>query len=110
MISQRLATASTIPFVLALLAEGESYGYRLIQRVRALSDGELDWSEGMLYPVLHRLTREGLVEARWDDEGGGRRRRYYRLTAEGRAALDAERAEWERVQHALAALWSPRHA
>ena len=54
MVSKELVAASTRPLVLSVLAQGEDYGYAIIQRVRDLSDGRLDWSEGMLYPVLHR--------------------------------------------------------
>ena len=81
--SKELVAASTKPLLLALLRVGESYGYELIERVRHLSDGTLEWSDGMLYPVLRRLEREGLVASRWSVAENGRRRRYYRLTAKG---------------------------
>ena len=61
MLSRELVAASTRPLLLSLLAEGESYGYALIQRVKELSGGELNWTGGMLYPVLHRLEEEGLT-------------------------------------------------
>ena len=78
-----LIAASSTPLVLATLAEGDSYGYAILQRVRELSGGRLAWTDGMLYPVLHRLERLGHVEARWAVAGSGRRRKYYRLTSEG---------------------------
>ena len=65
-----------------MLAERESYGYELIQRVKELSDEEIEWTEGMLYPVLHRLEEEGLIESEWRDAESGRQRRYYRLIKE----------------------------
>jgi DNA-binding PadR family transcriptional regulator len=77
--------------VLAILAEGESYGYAIIKRVKDLSDGQLLWTDGMLYPVLHRLERQGLVGSKWVSPSSGRRRKYYRLTKAGRAELEAER-------------------
>ena len=58
-----LVAASATPLVLAILAEGDSYGYAIIKRVTELSGGHLQWTDGMLYPVLHRLERQGLVEA-----------------------------------------------
>jgi PadR family transcriptional regulator, regulatory protein PadR len=60
-----LVAASATPLVLAILAEGESYGYAIIKRVSELSGGHLRWTDGMLYPVLHRLERNGLVAAKW---------------------------------------------
>ena len=80
-----LTAASSIPSVLMILAEGDSHGYAIVQRVRQASGGHTDWTDGMLYPVLHRLERLGYVEARWDVTAGGRRRKFYQVTARGRA-------------------------
>ena len=104
--AKELVAASTRPLLLALLAEGDSYGYALIQRVRELSGGTLQWSEGMLYPVLHRLEDEGLISADWRDSETGRKRKYYRLTRKGRPAVKAEQEEWMAVHEILAKLWS----
>jgi len=57
-----LVAASATPLVLSTLELGDSYGYEIIQRIREVSDGELEWKEGMLYPLLHRLERQGLIE------------------------------------------------
>ena len=75
-----LVAASATPLVLAILAEGDSYGYAIIKRVTELSGGHLQWTDGMLYPVLHRLERQGLVAAKWGASESGRRRKYYRIT------------------------------
>ena len=91
MVSKELIAASTLPLVLAVLSRGENYGYSIIQQIRELSGGELEWSEGMLYPVLHRLEQEKLIVGRWDKAESGRRRRYYRLSASGTRAIEAER-------------------
>lgn len=104
--SKQLIAASSIPILMSVLAHAESYGYAIIARVRALSDGKLEWTEGMLYPVLHRLERKGWVAASWRDSDSGRKRKYYRLTAAGRAVLDHERAEWLQVHSTLEALWA----
>src|SRR5512140_2152281 len=96
-ISKDLIAASSTPIVLAILAEEDSYGYAILQRVRELSGGHLMWTDGMLYPVLHRLGRLGYVEARWETAESGRRRRYYRITSQGRAHLDEQRRQWQTV-------------
>ena len=64
-IGKDLVAAAATPMVLGILAEGESYGYAILQRVTDLSDGQLQWSDGMLYPLLHRLERLGQVESTW---------------------------------------------
>ena len=100
-----LVAASATPLVLAILAEGESYGYAIIKRVGELSYGHLLWTDGMLYPVLHRLERHGLVASRWKTAESGRRRKYYRLTKQGRTELGAERKRWEMVDGTLHRIW-----
>src|SRR3954470_13828331 len=92
-----LVAASATPLVLAILAEGDSYGYAIIKRVNELSRGHLHWTDGMLYPVLHRLERQGHVAAKWSESENGRRRKYYRITTEGRAQPAAHRQQWRLV-------------
>ena len=104
-INKDLIAASSTAMVLAILAEGDSYGYAIIQRVRDLSGGHLEWTDGMLYPVLHRLERLGHVEARWEVAESGRRRKYYRITSRGRDQLDHERRQWMAVDGALRGIW-----
>jgi DNA-binding PadR family transcriptional regulator len=104
-LSKDLMAASSTPIVLAILAEGDSYGYAIIQRVRELSGGRIEWTDGMLYPVLHRLERLGHIEARWEVADTGRKRKYYRLTAGGRAQLAAEREQWQAVDATLRGVW-----
>ena len=72
----RVIAAASTPIVLAILAEGDSYGCAILKRVRELSGGRMEWTDGMLYPVLHRLERLGHVEARWEVAESGRRRKY----------------------------------
>ena len=83
-INKDLIAASSTPMVLASLAETDSYGYAVLQRVRELSGGHLERTDGMLYHVLHWLERLGHVEARWEVAESGRRRKYYRFTSQGR--------------------------
>lgn len=101
-----LIAASSTPIVLAILAEGDSYGYAILTRVRDVSGGEMEWTDGMLYPVLHRLERSGLIEARWETAETGRRRKYYKLTSAGRAQLAEEQRQWQTVDAALRRVWS----
>ena len=104
-INKDLVAASSTLIILGILAESDSYGYALLQRVRELSGGHMEWTDGMLYPVLHRLERLGHVEARWETAGNARRRKYYRLTPEGRRQLAEERSQWEAVDAALRGIW-----
>jgi PadR family transcriptional regulator, regulatory protein PadR len=104
-IAKDLVAASSLPLVLAVLDEGESYGYAILKRIDELSGGELAWTDGMLYPLLHRLERLGYVEARWDAPLNGRKRRYYSITPAGRDALSEQRRQWAVVTGALQNAW-----
>ena len=104
-IDKDLVAASATPLVLAILSGGESYGYAILKRVRALSGGELEWTDWMLYPLLHRLRRLGYVTTDWRTPPEGRRRRYYTLTDHGRAALAEQRRQWLAVTRALDHVW-----
>jgi DNA-binding PadR family transcriptional regulator len=104
-IGKDLVAASATPLVLAILSEGESYGYAIIKRVGELSRGELQWTDGMLYPLLHRLERKGYVKAVWGRSETGRRRKYYRLTGAGVERLASQRRQWQVVDSALRGIW-----
>jgi PadR family transcriptional regulator PadR len=105
-VAKDLVAASATPMVLGILAEGESYGYAILRRIHELSGGELDWSEGLLYPLLHRLERLGYVESTWRVVAGERRRKYYRITAVGLAELAEQRRQWDTVVGALRKIWA----
>lgn len=104
-IDKDLVAASATPLVLAILAEGESYGYALSKRVRELSGGQLEWSDGMLYPLLHRVERLGWVTTAWRTPAEGRRRKYYAITDDGRAVLADQQRQWAAVTQALGGVW-----
>lgn len=104
-INKDLIAASSTPLVLAILAEGDSYGYAILQRVREISGGHMEWTDGMLYPVLHRLSRLGHVESRWEVAETGRRRKYYRITPQGRDLLAEQRMQWQAVDATLRGIW-----
>ena len=104
-INKDLIAASSTPIVLAILSEEDSYGYAILKRVQEVSGGHMEWTDGMLYPVLHRLERLSHVEARWEVAKSGRRRKYYRITPRGRAQLAEERRQWEAVNATLRRIW-----
>ena len=107
-VGKDLVAASATPLVLAILQEGESYGYAILKRVAELSGGELTWTDGMLYPLLHRLERLGYIGARWGVSETGRKRRYYRITPDGRAQLTVQRRQWQVVEATLRGVrWEP---
>ena len=108
-ISKELVGASARPILLSILARGESYGYAILQRIHDLSGGTLEWKDGTLYPVLHRLCDEGLIAAEWRVPESGRRRKYYTITPKGLAALDVEKRQWLSVDAILARLWGFDH-
>lgn len=101
-----LVAASATPMVLGILVQGESYGYAIIKQVDELSGGELAWTDGLLYPLLHRLERQGHVESSWRTPDGGRRRKYYRITEQGRVELADQRRQWAAVVKALKHTWT----
>ena len=105
-INKDLVAASATPLVLAILAERDSYGYAILKRVSELSGGRLEWSDGMLYPVLHRIERLGFIAGTWRKSESGRRRKYYRITPRGTEQLAAERRQWQAVDAALRNVWS----
>jgi len=96
MIEKELVAASTEPLILSLLAKGESYGYELIQEVKRLSGEEIQWTDGMLYPVLHRMEDSGWITARW-------------VEMDGHQALKKKREQWTVISSVLGGLWKGQH-
>ena len=104
-IDKDLVAASATPLVLGILADGESYGYAILKQVNELSAGRMTWTDGMLYPLLHRLERLGYVQATWHDGPTGRRRKHYAITAAGLETLAERRRQWDVVSGALDRIW-----
>jgi PadR family transcriptional regulator PadR len=90
--------------VLHLLAPGEAYGYEIVSKLTAESQGGLEITDGTLYPVLYRLERAGFVDVRWDTPARGVPRKYYRLTGAGRTELEQLRREWTTFADAMSRL------
>ena len=108
MISKNLTAASTRAIILGILKQGNSYGYLIIKKIRELSDGKMQYSDGMLYPVLHRLEKEGLIKSFWKMEKEFKPRKYYEITAKGKKARAAEQEQWDQVNAVLQAIWKLR--
>jgi len=106
-IQKDLVAASATPIVLSLLRQGDSYGYAIIRKVREVSGERIAWTDGMLYPVLHRLEAAGFVRSTWRTSGTGRRRKYYRITRQGEAELERLKEQWDVVHSALQRLAEP---
>lgn len=104
-IPKDLVAASATPLVLGILARQESYGYAILKQISELSGGQLEWSDGLLYPLLHRLERIEHIESFWETPEGGRRRKYYRITEQGRRELAQHRRQWAAVVEALDGIW-----
>jgi len=110
MSSDTLVAASSKPIILSLLLSGESYGYQILQRVRRVSGGTMKWSSAMLYPVLRRMERDGLIRSEWRVSEENRMRKYYMLTEVGRRELETEKVRWGDIQKALRKIWATAQA
>ena len=106
MIDKELVAATSASITLTILGEADSYGYEIIQRVTELTRGELEWTEAMLYPVLHRLESRALVKSYWQTSSSGRKRKYYSITSAGRTELKDKQRQWRIVDGVLGALWN----
>jgi len=107
-VSKDLVAASATPLILSILAQVDSYGYAIIQRVRELSGGQMQWTDGMLYPVLHRLEKQNLIESYLSTAETGRQRKYYRLKRNGTKALAEHKSQWLLVHNTLQQLWEKK--
>lgn len=93
-IDKELVGASTALLVLSTLAREATYGYQLLRAINKEAEGLFTWQEGTLYPVLHKLELDGLVESEWREAETGRRRKYYHVTRKGRETLAEGVSQW----------------
>lgn len=93
-VKDQIKKGSTETLILALIADRPMYGYELTQELRTRSKGYFDMKEGLLYPTLHRMQKEGLVSAAWQAADSGRKRKYYAITPVGLEALGRQKEEW----------------
>lgn len=104
-LSRELVAASATPLVLSIINRGENYGYAIIQEVRERSNSEIEWTDGMLYPVLRRLEKQGLLNSEWRACETGKKRRYYSIKPSGRTALIEHKRQWDLTSRVLHNLW-----
>ena len=105
-INKDLMGASAIPIILSLLRDGDTYGYEIMQRVKELSSGRIEWKEGSLYPVLKKLEEQKMIKSYWQIEKGQRPRKYYSILAKGEKRLVVEKEKWTLMQGILTKLWN----
>jgi PadR family transcriptional regulator PadR len=108
-IERELKRGSLELIVLHMLRPGEAYGYEIVSKLTAETNGALEVSDGTLYPVLYRLERAGFVAVRWETPERGVPRKYYALTGSGREELQRLTNEWTTFANAMAALLRQRH-
>ncbi len=102
-----LLKGNTETLLLVLMQAEPMYGYQLAKEVDLRSSGYFAFKEGTMYPALHRLERDKLVEGSWQDTPNGVRRRYYRITAKGKQALADRLSEWRRFSQAMNSVMLP---
>ena len=105
MISKYLTAATTKPIILGILKHGNSYGYLIIKKIKEISGGQMQWSDGMLYPVLHRLEKDQYIKSEWIMSDDSRPRKYYQITSKGKKELIAERDQWTAVNSVLSKIF-----
>ena len=106
MISKHLTAATTKAIILCILKRGKSYGYLIIRNIKEISGGKMEWSDGMLYPVLHRLEKDGLIRSEWVMSDESRPRKYYEITDAGKKELIREKEQWVQINSVLSKIWS----
>jgi len=109
MLEKELVAASTEPLILSILSNGESYGYALIQEVKRRSEDKIEWTDGMLYPVLHRMEARGWIKSRWGKSESGRKRKYYSIKNDGHKVLKEKREQWTTISSVLNGLWKEQY-
>ena len=104
-VSRELVAASAQMIILSILSQDENYGYQILQRIKSLTEGIWIWKDGMLYPLLHKMEKEKLIESYWLDSESGKKRKYYFITKNGIQALQLGKKEWKFVDATLNKLW-----
>ena len=110
MLTDALKKGSTEFLILSLLAAESRHGYELQKLIESRSRGVLTFNVASLYPLLYRMEERGWIVGRWVEKAGERRRRFYTLTADGREALEAQRASWREFVTAINQVAGVRHA
>jgi len=101
---RELLKGNTDSLLLCLISREPTYGYQIVRELEQRSNGYFRFKEGTLYPALHRLEREGLIEGRWQILPNGQQRRYYYITPKGQEVLAARLATWQDFSTAVKAV------
>jgi transcriptional regulator len=110
MLDRELKKGSAELLILSLVEHEPRHGYELSKLIDSRSKGAIRFHVASLYPLLYRLEKRGWIDGRWVEKAGQRRRRYYRLTAEGRRVLAAQRRNWREFVEAIARITGVQHA
>lgn len=110
MLDRELKKGSAELLILSLVEHEPRHGYELSKLIESRSNGAIRFHVASLYPLLYRLEKREWIEGRWVEKAGQRRRRYYRLTAEGRRVLAAQRRNWREFVEAIARITGVQHA
>lgn len=100
-ISKELLKGSTSIMVLKVIAEKDMYGYQIIQEIASRSENVFKLNEGTLYPILHAMEKEGMLESYRGESESGRERKYYKVTVAGKAVLATRLEEWKAFTSAV---------
>lgn len=106
MLYKDLMAASSIPMILTIIKKEETYGYEIIQSIRTISKGNIEWQEGSLYPILKKLEKKELVRSRWSQGITGKKRKYYSITMKGANELGVYKYQWMLANKVMSDLWS----
>lgn len=109
MIEKELVAASAEPLILSLLSKGESHGYELIQAIKRHSGDKIKWTDGMLYPVLHRMEDNRRIQSRWVEIEHGSKRKYYSIEKDRHWALNEKFEQWTVISSVFSGLWKEQH-
>lgn len=100
-VNKELLKGSTTTLVLSLLNSRPMYGYEIIKVIEMKSNGIFSFKEGTLYPILHTLEGNAMIESYWDESEGGRKRKYYKITDKGKLHMEDKKEEWSIFQKAV---------
>lgn len=110
MLDRELKKGSAELLILSLVEDQPRHGYDIATLIERRSGGTLKFNVASLYPLLYRLEKRGWIQGRWVEKAGQRRRRYYRLTAEGKKVLKAQRNSWREFVEAISRITGIEHA
>jgi len=106
-IPKELMGASSIPLILSILQNDDTYGYEIMKKLKEISEGRIIWKEGSLYPVLKKMESLRYIKSYWNVKQFDRPRKYYKIMAKGNEALNDSKEDWALMQNIFTYLWTP---